>query len=522
MFCNQKYHSSKATPWIVNRPFIEESGIDVDLTLVRETQAAMEAMITNNQRKGSRRRPDDNATDNSNNDTSQNISRNFSNNHGSPHAASANSDAGTYLRRSQRLATETAAAAAATANNFEVESDDDDGGGSSEHHPFFPLGTKVVKTFEDAGKMIPFKGEIKSYDAKEKLYLIEYEDEDSEELTREEVSNILVTRTQSLNDDDIATNASQTGDSRELVNSGVQTLRRPRIDEAGSKRKVAAAMPPAKRKQGRSRSEKQKETPRQNIADDLFRIGIALSSMQDSWNVNQSSFKSNELLPLDCVEFDKEKNRYQVTSTEDITEDDVILQAMVVFALYRMEKGWGQGRSVKALSIWGGKPANDTDDELFPLVNLWKEEIRQCISEKMIGLTTLDHFDNFENFPRFYLRGGPRSRWRRRSDSVIGQVHIFAEQAAIQLALHLHEHVSRDYAILSSLIIFTVLRDEKGELDLYLNSLIGSSRKETDCFPTTALNDILLLSTNCAYENDVRINYIIKQPRQRGNFQTNS
>jgi hypothetical protein len=485
MFCNQKYHSSKATPWKVNTHFIEESGIDVDLTLVRETQAAMEAIITNNQKKkGPRRRPED--PDNSN-DT--------------PYAASTSSDAGTNLRRSKRLATETAAdadaAAAATANNFEVESDDgssssSDGGGNSGHHPFFPLGTKVVKTFEDAGKMIPFKGEIKSYDAKEKLYLIEYEDEDSEELTREEVSNILVTRTQSSNDDDITTNASQAGDSRELVNPGVQTLRRPR-DEAGSKRKVAAAMPPAKRKQGRSRSEKQKEEPRQNIADDLFRIGIALSSMQDSWNVKQSSFKSNELLPLDCVEFDKEKNRYQVTSTEDITEDDVILQAMVVFALYRMEKGWGQGRSIKALSIWGGKPANDTDDELFPLENLWKEEIRQCISAKMIGLTTLDHFDNFENFPRFYLRGGPRSRWRRRSDSCIGQVHIFAEQAAIQLALHLHEHVSRDYAILSSLIIFTVLRDEKEELDLYLCSLIYSSRKETDCFPKTALNDISAL-----------------------------
>lgn len=40
--------------------------------------------------------------------------------------------------------------------------------------------------------MIPFNGEVKSYDAKEKLYLIVYEDEDSEELTREEVSNILV------------------------------------------------------------------------------------------------------------------------------------------------------------------------------------------------------------------------------------------------------------------------------------------------------------------------------------------
>jgi len=408
------------------------------------------------------------------------------------------------------------------------EDDDDgsssssDGGGSSGHHPFFPLGTKVVKTFGDAGKMITFKGEIKSYDVKEKLYLIEYEDEDLEELTKEEVSNILVTRRQSLNDDDIATNASQAGDSRELVNSGVQTLRRPRIDEAGSKRKVAAAMPPAKRKQGQSRSDKQKNIPRQNIADDMFRIAPSL--IKDLWNVKQSSFKSNELLPLDCVEFDKEKNRYQVTSAADFTEDDVILQAMVVFALYRMEKGWGQKRSIKALSIWGGKPANDTDDELFPLANLWKEEIRQRVSEKVIGPTTLNHVDNFDGFPRFYIFPSyiylpeiHRSRWSRRSDSYIGQVHIFAEQAAIQLALHLHEHVSRDYAILSNLIIFTALRDDEEdmtwrssanarqnvpampertaekELALYLNSLIDSSRKETDCFPKTAVNDISTL-----------------------------
>ena len=96
--------------------------------------------------------------------------------------------------------------------------------------------------------MIPFKGEIKSYDAKEKLYLIEYEDEDSEELTREEVSSILVTRTQSLNDDDITTNASQAGDSRELVNPGMQTLRRPRIDEAGSKERSLLLCRPQKEK----------------------------------------------------------------------------------------------------------------------------------------------------------------------------------------------------------------------------------------------------------------------------------
>ncbi len=72
----------------------------------------------------------------------------------------------------------------------EVEEEDDEDKGTSSS--VFPPGTKVTKEFEDAGQMIPFNGEVESYDAKEKLYLIVYEDEDAEELTREEVSNILV------------------------------------------------------------------------------------------------------------------------------------------------------------------------------------------------------------------------------------------------------------------------------------------------------------------------------------------
>ena len=41
MFCGRKFHSSKDTPWIVNDHLIEVMGIDVDLTLVRETQASL-------------------------------------------------------------------------------------------------------------------------------------------------------------------------------------------------------------------------------------------------------------------------------------------------------------------------------------------------------------------------------------------------------------------------------------------------------------------------------------------------
>ena len=78
MHCRNKFHSSKETPWIVNNPFIEDSGIDVDLTFVKETQAAMkEATMTNNQRKGPsrQRRPDGGATLNKCKPKSREISR---------------------------------------------------------------------------------------------------------------------------------------------------------------------------------------------------------------------------------------------------------------------------------------------------------------------------------------------------------------------------------------------------------------------------------------------------------------
>mmetsp|Transcript_32507 Transcript_32507/g.59627 ORF Transcript_32507/g.59627 Transcript_32507/m.59627 type:complete len:152 (+) Transcript_32507:411-866(+) len=136
---------------------------------------------------------------------------------------------------------------------------------------------------------------------------------------------------------------------------------------------------------------------------------------------------------------------------------------MVVFSLYRMEKGWGKGRSHKALSVWSGTPGNKDggcgggDNDAFPLENLWKEEIRQRIDEKELGKNTLGHIDNFYYFPHFYgdRNGGTtEGRWARRSNSYIGQVHIFAEQAAVQLAVqlavHLHRNVSKSYSFLAA------------------------------------------------------------------------
>lgn len=41
MYCNRLFHSSRDTPWIVNKTLIEFSGLDVDLSAVREAQSAM-------------------------------------------------------------------------------------------------------------------------------------------------------------------------------------------------------------------------------------------------------------------------------------------------------------------------------------------------------------------------------------------------------------------------------------------------------------------------------------------------
>ena len=62
--------------------------------------------------------------------------------------------------------------------------------------PPYEVGTKVSKFFEDieTGETRPFSGVVESYDPHYKLYRIVYEDDDKEDLTREDVSDILVAK----------------------------------------------------------------------------------------------------------------------------------------------------------------------------------------------------------------------------------------------------------------------------------------------------------------------------------------
>jgi len=69
--------------------------------------------------------------------------------------------------------------------------------------PKHKLGSIVSKEFEDDdGKMKPFAGVVTSYDSEHKLYKIQYEDDDKEELNYKEVLEILVKKNKKTDEDD--------------------------------------------------------------------------------------------------------------------------------------------------------------------------------------------------------------------------------------------------------------------------------------------------------------------------------
>jgi len=249
-----------------------------------------------------------------------------------------------------------------------------------------------------------------------------------------------------------------------------------------------------------NRSTKQKEISREQNRLAISHLSIKLRS--EFWNLNPSSFQSCEEMPLDFVEFNKSTCRYQYSESyckmqqtkkrdSGFTDDDAIAQSMVVYLLYRMEKGWGNQRSYQALPIWGGKPAKkDKEDDPFPLENLWEEEIKELIASKKLGMTSLNHFDNFDSFTRLYDNGVVKDRWSRRSSSYLSRVHELGEQATIQMALYLHEHVSHHYATLAGTIIHHALGggiDDPHMMPQLAQCLMQTARREAgDNFPKAA------------------------------------
>ena len=116
------------------------------------------------------------------------------------------------------------------------------------------------------------------------------------------------------------------------------------------------------------------------------------------------------------------------------TIDDCILQSMVMLLLARLDNGWGTERMCRELSIWtNDKKPNLRND----LLNLWRQDMDEWISEKKLGKSTCGHHDNFDSFCHLFMFscGKMDDRWNRRSSAYLSKVHELAEQATIQWAL---------------------------------------------------------------------------------------
>jgi hypothetical protein len=133
--------------------------------------------------------------------------------------------------------------------------------------------------------------------------------------------------------------------------------------------------------------------------------------------------------PLDTVVFNTDTNRYESTEVSLLAEDDFILQALVMWNLYRMEQSWGVQKGLRQLSVWEGKAAATEST----LKNLWKKEA----TSKFVG-KGLNHQDNFDTFRKYYYgTQGKTYRWARRSNTMHSNVHVLAEQSTVQWALDL-------------------------------------------------------------------------------------
>jgi hypothetical protein len=168
-------------------------------------------------------------------------------------------------------------------------------------------------------------------------------------------------------------------------------------------------------------------------AQDFCDLADAISS-KEIWACSDAFLTTVDMdnpaySPLDTVVFNTDTNRYESTEVSLLAEDDFILQALVMWNLYRMEQGWGIKKCLGQLSVWEGKAAGTEST----LKNLWKKEA----TSKFVG-KGLNHQDNFDTFRKYYCgTQGKTYRWARRSNTMHSNVHVLAEQSTVQWALDL-------------------------------------------------------------------------------------
>ena len=125
LFCNQLFHSGKDTPWTVNKPFIKSTGIDVDLSSVREAQSAMRMMAVPSTTRRNSNVPQRSSQDEDETSPVEDVA---------------------VSRRSQRLIAREEEVAVHNNNEIAGASDDDDNG---EVHPQLPARKRTRITDND-------------------------------------------------------------------------------------------------------------------------------------------------------------------------------------------------------------------------------------------------------------------------------------------------------------------------------------------------------------------------------------
>lgn len=157
--------------------------------------------------------------------------------------------------------------------------------------------------------------------------------------------------------------------------------------------------------------------------------------------------------PLEEVVWDKTTARYRCREDNDemtgIQPDDFIVQAMVMWTLYRLEMGIGRPAALQQLSVWGA--TNQKRPNRSELPNLWEKETS---NEDLVG-RGLYHPDNFTTFCKFFSGCQEKTdNWARRPLKADKRrnTYILADQSVVQWAVA-HCEVNPHYASLAAAVI---------------------------------------------------------------------
>ncbi|KAL3940407.1 MAG: hypothetical protein SGARI_000979 [Bacillariaceae sp.] len=209
-----------------------------------------------------------------------------------------------------------------------------------------------------------------------------------------------------------------------------------------------------------------RNTTRKNVAETpggSLRATLCSGNFKTSKKYTQDPYDDDEDTPLDCVTLNEKTMRYEVSKDSGFTNDDAILEALVMFFLFaRLKYGWGLEKTCLKLSVCSiipkskasksGKRKRDDDEENAQngaslsddgptkLEDIWAEEIERLGVRKQLNWN--DNYDAIRKiFP--FLPHPASGSWRRRSfvgkknkkQSVKSLLHVFVEQSAIQWAL---------------------------------------------------------------------------------------